>query len=287
MTVVSDLIAVGDNCLDVYLTKGHMAVGGNALNVAAQWRRKGLAARYLGVVGPDAEGAVILDALAEVGLDPADVERRPGNTAVTLIRDHHGDRRFLLEDLGIGDGWRPDAAHHAALQAARWVHLGTNADPGLLRWLLEAGVGFSIDVSTRHADLPLAGVPLVFASGPEDPDEPIEPVLAAFRARGARRTVVTCGSRGAFFDDGGAISRVAARKIAVRDTCGAGDSFIATFLAALIGEHRPGPEALQLATLAAAETCQHEGGFPQPLIPIPVWLLDKYADVIGAADGGA
>ena len=57
-----DLIAVGDNCLDVYLSKGHMAVGGNALNVAVQWRRLGLAARYLGVVGKDAEGDIILAA---------------------------------------------------------------------------------------------------------------------------------------------------------------------------------------------------------------------------------
>lgn len=284
MTNRTDLIAVGDNCLDVYLTKGHMAVGGNALNVAAQWRRRGLTARYLGVVGPDAEGDVILGALAGVGLDPADVERRAGNTAVTLIRDHNGDRRFLLEDLGVGDHWVPAPLHHAALRAARWVHLGTNTEPALVRWLLEAGVGFSVDVSTRHADLPLEGVPLVFASGPEDPAEPIEPVFAQFRALGARRTVVTCGSRGAFFDDGGTISSHGAQKIAVRDTCGAGDSFIATFLATLICEGRPGPEALRRATAAAAETCQHEGGFPQPLNPIPAWLFDKYADVIAAAE---
>ncbi|MFD2816472.1 PfkB family carbohydrate kinase [Paracoccus aerius] len=82
-----DLIAVGDNCLDVYLSKGHMAVGGNALNVAVQWRRLGLAARYLGVVGKDAEGDIILAALGQAGLDPADVERRDGSTAVTLLQE--------------------------------------------------------------------------------------------------------------------------------------------------------------------------------------------------------
>ena len=47
------LIAVGDNCLDVYLTKGFLAVGGNALNVAVQWRRRGIEARYFGALGRD------------------------------------------------------------------------------------------------------------------------------------------------------------------------------------------------------------------------------------------
>lgn len=284
MTVSPSLIAVGDNCLDVYLTKGHMAVGGNALNVAAQWRRMGLSARYFGVVGPDAEGDVILEALARVGLAPHDVERRNGNTAVTLILDQNGDRRFLLEDLGVGLGWMPDAARLAAMRAADWVHLGTNTEAALVRQLVAEGIGFSIDVSTRHDTLALDGVPLVFASGPEDPAEPIEPVLAAFRARGVQCTVVTCGERGAFFDDGHTVGSVTARKIAVVDTCGAGDSFIATFLASLIGEGRPGDEALRLATAAAAETCLHEGGFPQPLNPIPAWLFDKYADVIASAE---
>lgn len=280
----SPLIAVGDNCLDVYLSKDHMAVGGNALNVAVQWHRMGLPSRYFGVVGDDHEGAVIREALARAGLDPADVEERAGSTAVTLLRERDGDRRFLLEDLGVGRAYRPDAPRHAALGGAAWVHLGTNSSPDLVGRLVAEGIRFSIDVSTAHEALPLAGVPLVFASGPEDPDRPIAPVLAAFRARGARRTVVTCGSRGAFFDDGGTVSTVAARPITVVDTCGAGDSFIAAFLAALVVEGCAGPEALARATGAAAATCLHEGGFPQPLIPIPAWLLDKYADVTASAE---
>ena len=179
MTRRPQLIAMGDNCLDVYLSKDRMAVGGNALNVAAQWRLMGLPARYFGVVGEDSEGDVILDGLAGVGLSPEDIERRPGSTAVTLIRDKNGDRSFLLEDLGVGFGYVPDADRQAEMLAADWLHLGTNTDAGLVCLLVSEGARFSVDVSTRHDDLPLAGVPLAFASGPEDPSEPIEPVLAA------------------------------------------------------------------------------------------------------------
>lgn len=284
MTALPKLIAMGDNCLDVYLSKDHMAVGGNALNVAAQWQARGFATRYFGVVGHDAEGDVILDALSRVGLPAGDVARQDGSTAVTLILDNDGDRHFLLEDFGVGLGYVPDAPRMAAMQAADWVHLGTNTNPDLVRQLVDRGVGFSIDISTAHEGLRLDGIPLVFASGPEDPDQPIAPVLQAFRDRGARRIVVTCGSRGAFFDDDGVLSQVAAQPITVVDTCGAGDSFIAAFLAALIVDGQPGDEALRRATAAATTTCLHEGGFPQPLNQIPAWLFDKYADVIASAE---
>lgn len=278
-----DLIAVGDNCLDVYLSKGHMAVGGNALNVAVQWRRLGLAARYLGVVGKDAEGDIILAALGQAGLDPADVERRDGSTAVTLLQEQGGDRRFLLEDLGVGLGYVPEPARTSLMMAADWVHLGTNTPVSLVQDLVRSGRPFSVDLSTRHDALPLDGVPLAFASGPERADIPVEPILAAFRRRGARRTIMTCGSRGAYLDDGVGVRHVAARVVDPVDTCGAGDSFIASFLAAWL-TGRPDDDALLEATAAAAATCLHEAGYPQRLGRIPSWLLEKYADVIASAE---
>lgn len=278
------LIAVGDNCLDAYLTRDQLAVGGNALNVAVQWRRRGLDAHYFGVVGPDAEGDTILAAIAQAGLDPADCERRPGHTAVTLLQDRQGDRRFLLEDLGVGLHYLPDPPRLAVLETADWVHLGTNSAQGLLRHLVGHGAGFSVDISTAHGALDLAGVPLVFASGPEAEDAPVAPLIEGFLTRGARRAVVTCGRRGAFYHDGDRLHRVAAQPVKVVDTCGAGDSFIAAFLADHMVAGMPAAKALARATAAAAGTCTHEGGFPQTLAPIPAWLRQKYAGVIASAE---
>lgn len=278
-----ELIAVGDNCLDVYLSKDHMAVGGNALNVAVQWHRQGLTARYFGVVGKDAEGDIILAALEQAGLDPAGVERRDGSTAVTLLLEQGGDRRFLLEDLGVGLGYVPEPSRKARMLAADWVHLGTNTAAALIEELARFGRPFSVDVSTQHDALPLVGVRLVFASGPEQDDVPVEPILQAFRERGAQRTIMTCGSRGAYLDDGVTVRHVAARAVEPVDTCGAGDSFIASFLAAWL-TGRSDEDALLAATGAAAATCLHEAGFPQPLSRIPEWLLHEYADVIASAE---
>ncbi len=277
------LIAVGDNCLDVYIDKNTMAVGGNALNVAVQWHRAGRNARYFGAVGDDAEAEILLDEVARAGLPVKDVERRAGKTAVTLLRETNGDRHFLLEDLGVGHGYLPSDERFTALAGADWVHLGTHSNPELLRRLATNQIPFSVDVSTRHLDLELRGVRLVFASGPEDTARPVAPLLEALLAAGAQRAVVTCGERGAFYGDGTAFHAVPAHRVPVLDTCGAGDSFIARFIDAFcIDGHAP-LDAMTAATRAAADTCQHKGGFPQELRAAPDWIRAKYTDTINAA----
>jgi fructoselysine 6-kinase len=283
---MTGLIAVGDNCLDVYLTKDAMTVGGNALNVAAHWRKAGRAARYFGAVGHDVEASVILDEIGKTGLAPADVERRPGRTAVTLLREKEGDRKFLLEDLGVGEDYMPSESHYQTIAAADWVHLGTNSNADLVRRLAADRVKFSVDISTAHDRLSLDGVPMVFASGPDDPGASVAPIAERLHRAGAFQVVITCGSRGAFFRErDGALLHAPATPIPVVDTCGAGDSFIASFLAAYRAERRPAAEALRAATTAASETCRYVGGFPQQPRRIPDWLLAKYAAVIAPAEG--
>jgi len=279
------LVAIGDNCLDVYLTKDVMTVGGNALNVAVQWRRQGWKVRYLGAIGEDAEGDYLLEEVEAAGLSGKDVDRRRGDTAVTLLREEGGDRRFLLESLGVGKNFVPAAIYDPVIAAADWVHLGTNSNPDLVRRLVRDLIPFSVDISTTHRSLPLEGVPLLFASGPDAPSDPVEPIIDAFLAEGAGQVVLTCGARGAYFHNGTALLHAPAAPVTVVDTCGAGDSFIAAFLTWFCCERRGGAEALHKAAAAAAETCTHIGGFPQQPRRIPHWLLQKYAAYIGPVEG--
>ncbi|OYU74137.1 MAG: fructoselysine 6-kinase [Alphaproteobacteria bacterium PA3] len=254
----SKLIAVGDYCLDVYRSIGFLAVGGNALNVAVQWRRRGIDARYFGALGRDGEAEIMMAAIAAAGLDPQDVEIRLGGSAVTLLADERGERRFLFESLGVGEDYVPETGRYEALRLAEWVHLGTNASVDLVRRLVRDKVPFSVDLSTRPLSLPLEGVPLVFASGPDDPEEPLTPLFDALKSAGVRVEVV--------------------------DTCGAGDSFIASFILARL-EGVVAGEALARAAVYASETCTHLGGFPQPISAIPQWLLDKHDRIIRSSQG--
>lgn len=278
-----NLVAVGDNCLDAYLNKGVVTVGGNALNVAVQWKRLGVGARYMGALAPDREAEIMLGVIKDVGLAPSDIETIQGNTAVTLLTDNDGERHFLFESLGVGENYIPDQQRYQALLSSDWTHLGTNSSEKLVRQLVKDGARFSLDVSIRHFDLALEGVPLVFASGPEDPDEPVQPLIAKFKQAGAKQVVITCGKRGSFYYNGYQLYSADSVPVNVVDTCGAGDSFIASFLLAHFFEGYSEEKALQRAALRASETCTHPGGFPQPLQSIPQWLLNKYDDVIAAA----
>jgi fructoselysine 6-kinase len=76
-----------------------------------------------------------------------------------------------------------------------------------------------------------------------------------------------------------------AAPVEVVDTCGAGDSFIAAFLTSLHCERLPPEESLRRASVAAAQTCAHLGGFPQQARPVPAWLRTKYATPILNAEG--
>ncbi|ESY88974.1 PfkB family carbohydrate kinase [Mesorhizobium australicum] len=275
-----NLVAVGDNCLDVYLNKDLLTVGGNALNVAVQWRRDGWSARYFGAVGDDPEGEITLREIETAGLSRNDVEMISGDTAVTLLRDQSGDRTFLFESFGVGENYMPAPRDWQVISKADWVHLGTNANKDLVRRLVGERVPFSLDVSTAHLALPLEGVPLVFASGPDEPSVPVEPLMAALRSAGARQVVLTCGSRGAYFRDSRGVRHAEASPTSVVDTCGAGDSFIATFITAFCLAGLDADDAMRKASLDASRTCTHLGGFPQEPRPIPDWLPLKYADVI-------
>ena len=63
------IACVGDNCVDYYDNTGEVFPGGNPGNVAVYVRRMGGQSAYLGAVGTDAYGGLILQALEEKGVD--------------------------------------------------------------------------------------------------------------------------------------------------------------------------------------------------------------------------
>ncbi|MFT4221298.1 MAG: PfkB family carbohydrate kinase, partial [Microbacterium sp.] len=80
--------------------------------------------------------------------------------------------------------------------------------------------------------------------------------------RGASLAVATRGAAGAMAVRGAETWHCDAVATRVVDTTGAGDSFVAGFIAArLDGAHVPA--ALRAGARQAARTCSHRGGFPQ------------------------
>ncbi|HET7717397.1 MAG TPA: PfkB family carbohydrate kinase [Bauldia sp.] len=257
--------AVGDNCIDRYLALGKSTVGGNAVNVAVHLARLGLSSAYLGAVGDDEDGRRILYALRSNGVDTRHVHIRAGRTAYTDIAvGAGGERIFAAEEMGVCAGYRPDPAEMAMLRELRHVHIGWLDDGGLLKQVLAAkgtSVSQDLSVASPAAGRRVNGLAIAFASaGPGLADG--EALATRLVTEGARTAVVTCGSAGSVATDGATVVRTGAHPVEVVDTLGAGDTFIAGFLAArLRGENLAA--SLEAGRDLAAITCTHLGGFPQ------------------------
>jgi fructoselysine 6-kinase len=269
LPAVLNIATVGDNCIDRFLPPvGRSAVGGNALNVAVQFARRGYRVGYFGAVGEDQDGRRVRDCLAQNGVDLAGLQRLThAPTAYTDIATaSDGERSILREELGACRGYRPSVADYERLVRKRHVHIGWFDDGGILKRRLmtdrvSVSQDLSVNIDKRHA-MP-DGLSIAFVSA--GPSEALAQTLVTkCLAGGARIAVVTCGPLGSRASDGRTSCAVAALRTTVIDTTGAGDSFIAGFLDA----HLNGGEltqCLQAGAECAAEACAHFGGFPQEL----------------------
>ncbi|MFB9948262.1 PfkB family carbohydrate kinase [Rhizobium puerariae] len=257
---------VGDNCIDRFMPPvGLSAVGGNAVNVAVHLRKHGLKTAYFGAVGPDADGARMLDCFRENGLVVDHVQIRDGVTAYTEIEfDQGGDRIFAFEEFGVCRGYRPAEDEVQFLLRMRHVHIGWFDDGGVLRRRLHAaGVSVSQDITVNPgAD----GLAIAFASAGSEPGA-ASALARQLLDEGARLAVVTRGSQGSLATDGITTAETGIRPVEVSDTTGAGDTFIAGFIAARL-KGKSLQECLEAGRDAAAVTCTHFGGFPQTPVQV-------------------
>ena len=263
--------AVGDNCIDRFQPPvSQSLVGGNAVNVAVQLARLGHTAFYFGAVGEDSDGTRTKRALEDNGVETAHLEVRPGITAYTDIeKTPSGDRIMAYEDFGVCAGYRPSEADIAVLKTMDHVHLGWLDDGGALRRrLVTEGVSVSQDISVNASpeNLGLAGLSVAFASAGER-GSVAEAMLGDILEGGAGCAVVTCGEEGSLARRGEERAEAAVVPVAVVDTTGAGDSFIAGFLVAYIAGV-PLADCLEAGRDCAAITCTHVGGFPQQPLPL-------------------
>ena len=82
--------------------------------------------------------------------------------------------------------------------------------------------------------------------------------------------ILTCGTNGSYVFTPGVVSFQETPKVPVADTVGAGDSFTATFTAALL-KGKSVPEAHKLAVDVSAYVCTQSGAMPE----LPQVLKDK------------
>jgi len=257
--------AVGDNCLDVYAALGKAYPGGNPVNVAVYLRRLGMQASYTGVVGTDAYGSLMKSALAAKGVDVSHVHTRRGKTAVTQVDLVDGERVFGDYDEGVMANFQLSAedthflCRHDLIHSGLWGKIERS-----LPELKQKGARISFDFADKlEHEIVQQALPYVdfaffsYSTG----DEFIRRYLQEAQARGPKVAIATLGENGSIAYDGNTFTSFGVVPVEVVDTMGAGDSFIAGFIAGLL-RGKPLQECLALGAENAAQTLQYMGAWP-------------------------
>ena len=260
------ILAVGDNVVDKYLSRGKMYPGGQCVNTCVYAQENGVRAAYLGVCGEGAEARLIEDTLNAKGIDHSRCRYIPGEGGFALVTLRDGDRVFLGSNKGgvarthLLELTQEDLAY---AQGFSLVYSNCNgfADRELPK-LKAAGIPIAFDFSDRwtpdylQATLPWVDIALLSCSH-----------------LGAKIAVATAGQEGSWVKwEGRLFHAPAAQAAQVADTMGAGDAYFAAFLCSLLQTAgKEGlfardlsqriPQAMEQAAAYAAKTCALEGAF--------------------------
>ena len=212
--------------------------GGPAANSTAGAASLGLSAAFVGTVGDDADGDMILRDFRAQGVDTSMVKVRPGATsaiAYLWIEEKTGNRSCAWTREGL-DELTADEINPEAIAAAKVLHVdGHNAAGAIAaaKVAREAGVLVNYDAGTHRdgmeellglADLMICSEEFILKlTGLKDAEEAVRQVWAKYRPKVCGATM---GVRGSMAFDGKEFVRCPAFKVEkVVDTTGCGDLF--------------------------------------------------------------
>jgi 2-dehydro-3-deoxygluconokinase len=257
-----------------------VGIAGAESNVAIGVRRLGHPAAWIGRVGADELGQLVLGRLRaeQVEVDAAVID--PGAPTGLMLKEHRTadlSRVSYYRRGSAGSRLAPGDLDEARIRAARVLHV-TGITPALspsaraavhaaVETAAAAGVPVSLDVNyraalwspeeagaelrdlARHAELVFAGeeeAELVVGGhgGPEA-------AAAALAALGPRHAVLKLGAKGAMAVTDGRPHREPALPVRAVDPVGAGDAFVAGYLAGLL-DGGAGPDCLRLGVRCGA-----------------------------------
>lgn len=294
LTFGETMLLLGGSGALVELDTMRVDTGGAESNVAIGLAYAGVPVTWVGRVGVDPAGDRVLADVAAQGVEVVGVrdperstgvmmkERLPdGRTRVSYHRRGSAASAFTPGDLPSGLVERAALLHLTGITLALSDTARETVHAAVVR-AIDAGVPVSFDVNHRPKLVDdatgrgwyravAARAAVVFAGDDEarlvlgrdertGDDEALAHELAAL-ANGT--AVVKLGSRGAVASVEGTIHRRAASPVAVVDPVGAGDAFVAAWLAADLAGRSPA-EALDAAADAGALACTVHGDWRRP-----------------------
>jgi fructokinase len=273
--------------------------GGGPFNTAIAFGRLDVPVGFLGAISRDAYGQMLAEQLVDAGVDTSFVRWSEAPTARALVerrRDGKNEYTFDLPGTSLVD-LTPEQL--PVLTDDAWaIHVGTlslaidppaaayealvHREAGRRQIIFDPNVRPMVfgDVATyRRRFERLAKLADLVKLSEDDvawiyPRAGLDEVIERILGFGPRVVAVTRGKNGAVAASGDAFADIAGVPVAVVDTIGAGDTFGAAFIAALLDAAAFGPEssgpvdepvlarAVSYAVAASAIACTRTGAVP-------------------------
>lgn len=231
------IACIGDNCIDSYDETGERYPGGNPVNVSVYFQRLGTPSSYIGAVGNDENGKMIIDSLKEKNVDVSHVKVLEGKTAITHVQRIGGERVFGESDTGVTakltltEEDLSFITEHDLAVTGVWGY----TEP-FLPMLKERGIPIAYDASNYptlpHSQEGMKYADYVFFSDDASEEELLRKQMQSIAAMGPKVVVAMRGSLGSLAMEGEQYETYGIVNCKVVDTMGAGDSYIAGFLKA-------------------------------------------------------
>ncbi|WP_261807027.1 ribokinase [Lapidilactobacillus luobeiensis] len=258
-----------------------LAAGGKGANQAVAAARSGAATTFIGAIGADAEGEMMLAKLAAEKIDVTQVAQdADAVTGQAYILLQAGGQNSIV--INAGANAQVSAAlvekSSAALSQADFVitqfETPVTAAVAAFTQARAQGVVTILNPApaSEHSEDDLLRLTDVIAPNETESerltgikitdDTTLAASAAYFHQRGVKAVIITLGEQGAFFSYAGQQQHLPAFKVAAVDTTAAGDTFIGAMAARLKPDLSNLPAAMTYASQAAALTVQKLGAFP-------------------------
>jgi len=245
------------------------AIGGKGLNQAVAAARIGANVKMIGCVGDDGFGEQAVAHLMDNDVDCSMVVRSkeaPTGFAAIMVNDA-GDNMISVAS-GANKALNPKdvLAAKDLIENADIVITQSEVSADVIAAALEIANAAGVPTVLNPAPADPSAIPLLKYSTYVTPNEsetetltgfypegelPIEDAIHKFKEYGAGNIVITLGSRGALYSDGGSAKRVDPFAVKSIDSTGAGDVFNGVFSVSIARGMTP-EDAIKYASAAAA-----------------------------------
>lgn len=234
-----EVIGVGDNVVDHYVHTGVVYPGGNALNFAVYSRMLGVPSAYMGVFGDDANAAHVYKTAKKLGVDLSHCRFEKGENGCAKVKLENGDRVFLPSNKGGVSREKPlqlTGLDESYLRKFDLVHTSCYSYiesqlPAVRSSSAFVSMDFSDHSTEEYFRQCCPYIDFAAISCGDTPDEEIIEKMKRILGYGCRQMVLaTRGARGALILAGGVLYEQSPCLVEAKDTMGAGDSFLTSFL---------------------------------------------------------